>query len=103
MKKIVLKWFSICRSLSSLPYGYGVAWRPYNVHEDNIVHLRIDNSLPPQQTIRFPTHSVVNEGVSKYRISLWNNLLPKLRNISNEVKKPVTSTAKGMQLTTGTV
>lgn len=94
--------FSSYRSLSSLPYGYGVMWRPYNADEDNFVVLRTDSSLPPQQTtIRFPIFSVVNEAVSKYRISLWNNLLPKLLNISNEAKKPMTSNIKGMQLTTG--
>lgn len=102
---IILKrlWAQFVRqgSLSSLPYGYGVTWRPYNPDEDNFVVLRTDSSLPPQQaTIRLPLYSVINEAISKYRISLWNDLLPKLHNVSNEVKKPVTNTAEGMQLTT---
>ncbi|XP_008467847.1 cholinesterase 2-like [Diaphorina citri] len=64
-------------------YGYGIPWKRYNHDLDNYVVIKSDPNLPPQQPIlRQPSTSVVNDVAARYRISLWNELLPKMHNLS---------------------
>ncbi|XP_054266142.1 carboxylesterase 4A [Macrosteles quadrilineatus] len=82
-------------SLGSNPYGYGVSWRKYSAEEDNYIILKAVTSLQPidrsQQEV---------DVMSRYRISLWNELLPKIRNITITPVPSVKNGVKGMQLTT---
>lgn len=81
------------RSLGSNPYAYGVSWRKYSVEEDNFVTLK--TPLNPSDYYKY------NSDIgSLYRISLWNELLPTIKNITappHLVKNGI----KGMQLSTG--
>ncbi|KAI5749048.1 hypothetical protein M8J76_004263 [Diaphorina citri] len=64
-------------------YGYGIPWKRYNHDLDNYVVIKSDPNLPPQQPIlRQPSTSVINDVAARYRISLWNELLPKMHNLS---------------------
>nr|AFU86352.1 carboxylesterase [Laodelphax striatellus] len=67
-------------NLSPSPYGYGVTWRRYTPEEGNYIILKTDSTQPPQQPVLWAPSSNAN---AKYQIRLWNDLLPKFRNVSN--------------------
>ncbi|KAG8281059.1 hypothetical protein J6590_066718 [Homalodisca vitripennis] len=81
-------------SLGSNPYGYGFSWRKYSMEEDNYIILRTQTTLQPDRLK--PDLDVMG----RYRISMWNELLPQIRNISVSKTPTVKNGVKGMQLTT---
>ncbi|KAL1465229.1 hypothetical protein WDU94_004816, partial [Cyamophila willieti] len=75
--------FSSARHPTANSYGYGVPWKRYVPEQVNYVVIKSDPNLPPQQPVlRLPSTSVVNDVAARYRISLWNELLPKMHNLS---------------------
>lgn len=86
------------RNISPSPYGYGITWRRYTPEENNYVVLKTDNNLPPQQSV---LQSPETDFISRYRISLWNDLLPKMLNITHPVIKSIRNNVTGLHLTNG--
>lgn len=85
------------RSMGSNFYGYSVPWRKYVTEEDNYIVLKSQSLTRPIEHSKLET-----EVMSRYRISLWNNLLPKIVNISTPSTSNRKNGIKGMPLSTGT-
>lgn len=83
---------TVVRNFGSNPYNYGVSWRKYSVEEDNFAILKAQTGGPTTYD---------SDTTTKYRIGLWNELLPRILNISNVQTIPDNTGVKGMQLTTG--